>query len=132
MQGKFLCKEDDKNISITYERCKPIQVKINKKYQVNFVVKPEGHLPTPQLWEVYVKEKRCIKLESLIDGSLDEYIQSSGVIQNFLNFIIPSEVLIESIEGIAHKNDPYIHSHGIKQHKPKFIWKYIRILCPIP
>jgi hypothetical protein len=64
----------------------------------------------------YIREKRCIELQSLIEKSFDEYIKLIGTLQNLLNFIIPDELLIESIEGIAeaHKSNN-IHSHSINQ-----------------
>jgi hypothetical protein len=62
---------------------------INNKYQVSFVVKPEGHLPNPQLWEAFVTEKRCIELQSLVEKSFDEYIKLKGIIQNFFELYYP-------------------------------------------
>lgn len=125
IHGRFFSTENGKSISMTYEKCDPIKIKITNKYQINIVAKPEGHLPTPQLWEGYITEKRCIELKSLIEKSFDEYINLYGIIQNFLNFIIPNEVLVESIEGIAeaHKSDPYIHNHSIKQQHIQIFYK---------
>src|SRR5215211_1661900 len=95
MHGRFFSKEDEKSITITYEKCS------------------------------HIKEKRCIELQSRIEKSFDEYLKLNGIIQNLLNFIIPNEVLIESIEGIAEasKSDLHTPNHSIKQQHIRIFYK---------
>jgi hypothetical protein len=125
LQGKFCSKEDEKTISISYQKCDPITVEINDNYQVSIAVKPHGYLPTPQQWGGSIKEKRCIELQSHIEKSFDEYIRLNAILHDFLNFINPNEMLIESIEGIAeaYGDDQYLNSRSIKQQNVRVFYK---------
>jgi hypothetical protein len=97
-RGGFGSKKGE--ISISYTEGNPIRAKINDSYIITILSKPKVLFPSKEVREEYIKEVPCLEIESLKEKSLEEYIKANMVVRDFLNFIIPQEVTIESIYGI--------------------------------
>lgn len=101
VQGRF--DSSEKESSIKYTPRQSVKVKINDSYNITVLAKPrllsssEG-----EVRERSIKEVPCLEIESLKEEekTLEEYFKVNRVVLDFLNFIIPQEVTIESIYGI--------------------------------
>lgn len=86
---------------IEYTKGNPVKVRMKDSCFITILYRPKVLPASMEVREASIKEVPCIEIESLKGKSLDEYFKLNLVILDFLNFIIPEEVHVESLHGIT-------------------------------
>jgi hypothetical protein len=92
---------NEARFSIEYRSNDPKEAKNNNnRYTVILLAKPKKISPFTEGREEYSDNVVCLEIQSAEEKPIEDYLKVNRVVRDFLNFIFPQQVTIESIYGI--------------------------------